>query len=428
MSDIAFIVWGFPELTQTFIHREMVELQRRGARLHVLAGPRRAVLGEAPEIAALAERASYLGSGPRWVLRGLRWAARHPLRFLSTLLWMLALPHRTALQRARGAAMVLAAAAHAPEVERRGVRYLHAHFAGYPSELAMALSRLTDVPWGASFHAVGIYRDRNLLAEKVADARLVLTCTAHNVEHLRRIAPRQAATVRLCHHGLSLQDLPEVEPAPRGRPRWLAVGRLVPKKGFDRLIEAAAELDAGGVDFELAIAGDGPERDALQARIDEHWLSHRVVLLGRLSHDNTLAEMARCYGLVAPSVRDREGDVDGIPNVVLEAMALGRPVIGSQLSGIPEVVEPGKTGLLVPPGDAGALAEAMAWLGRHRRAARRFGQAGRARIERDFDVRQNGARMLTALSWAAAGGAELPRPENSPAPRPSKLRWRSNPR
>jgi glycosyltransferase involved in cell wall biosynthesis len=411
----AFVVWGFPELTQTFIHRELLELERGTGPVHILAGPRRDASRQDPALRAIAERASYLGPAPLWATRGLAWALRHPLRFARTFAWLIALPHRSLGHRLRAAAMVLAAAALVGEVRARGVRYLHAHFAAYQTELTMALARLCELPWGATFHAVGIHRDRNLLPQKLQGARVVLTCTAHNAEHLRALCPSEAHKVRLVHHGLDLASVGAPTPQPCGSARFVAVGRLVPKKGLSHLIEAMALLKARGLRAELTIIGDGPERGALRALATRRGVAEHVRFAGALGHAQVLATMARSHALVAPSVRDRSGDVDGIPNVVLEAMACARPVVGSDLSGIPEVVEDGVTGLLVPAGDPEHLARALGLLSQDPALRQRLGRAARELIEARFDVHDSAQRQLAALGEAAGLTPPNARPRSARA-------------
>jgi colanic acid/amylovoran biosynthesis glycosyltransferase len=404
LERVCFVVWGFPEPTQTFIHRELVEMERLGGRVQLLAGPRRPCSGQPPALSPITERAHFLGAPPRWLLHGLLAAARRPRRTAEALSWMARKPHRSALHRLRACTMVLAAMAAAERIDRTQIRYVHAHFASYPTELAMALGRLLGVPWGSTFHATDIWRDANLLPEKLAEASIVITCTAHNASHLQRLAPAHARKVNIVPHGLDFDLIGPAPPLPIERPvRWIAVGRLVPKKGFSHLIEAAAALKARGRQIAIEIVGDGPERDALQQAVRARALGQTVTFAGQLGNAEVLRRVRRSFGLVAPCVRDARGDLDGIPNVILEAMALGRPVVASALSGIPEVVRDGDTGALVAPGDSAALAAALDRLGRAPELAAAIGQRGRALVQSQFDVHVNTARMLARIAHAIGG-------------------------
>jgi len=401
LSHILFVVWGFPELSQTFIHREMEEMYALAGPINVLAAYRvpRNDLGEA--MSQIAERAMYLGCSSRWLAKGLRWAMQHPRRFGSAARWIWSLPHRTMLHRFRAIGMLLAAASIVEAVKKRGITYVHAHFASYHTELAMCLARLAQIPYGITAHATGIWKDRNILAEKIAGARIVLTCTECNANHLRSLAREHAHKVGLLYHGLDFNALPPpTDPPADDVTRLLAVGRLVPKKGFDTLITEASLLAKQNHPFHLTIIGDGPEDARLRNRIAALQLEKLVTMKGAVSNQVVFEEMARCHVLVQPSRPGRSGDLDGIPNVILEAMATYRPVVGTSISGIPEVVKDGKTGLLVEPGDPLGLAAAIFAIGKNLDQARELGRAGRELVESRFDVQRNVARQLELLQQA----------------------------
>lgn len=398
LSHILFVVWGFPELSQTFIHREMEEMYSLVGPVNVLASHRLEHAELSDEMTQIVDRATYLGNPAKWMAKGLRWAARHPLRFGEAARWIGSMPHRTEVHRARALAMLVAAASVVEEVRTRKITYVHAHFAAYQTELAMCLSRLAGIPYGITAHATGIWKDRNILAEKIAGARIVLTCTECNANHLRSIAKEQANKVELLYHGLDFDTLPAPgEPPPGEVTRLLAVGRLVPKKGFDTLVEAVALLHQKQAQFHLTIVGDGPEAEGLKSRIAELGLEKFITMTGAVSNRVVLEEMARSHVLVQPSRRGRSGDLDGIPNVILEAMSMGRPVVGTAISGLPEVVKDGQTGRLVEPEDSIGLAEAILFLAQNRERARELGRAGREFVQSRFNVKENVRRQLEFL-------------------------------
>ncbi len=179
--------------------------------------------------------------------------------------------------------------------------------------------------------------------------------------------------------------------------RRLAIGRMDPKKGFNMLIRAAQLLREKGEPFFITIVGDGPERARLEQEIRRWGLGRWIHMAGTLSNEEVFGHLVDAHALVAPSIQDRAGDLDGIPNVVIEAMAMGRPVVGSRLSGIPEVVHHHRTGLLVPPGEPEALAAAMAHLAQDRARLSNMGMQAKALVEERFDVRANVATQLSIL-------------------------------
>ncbi len=396
------VLWGFPEPSQTFIQRELEEMHRQGCTVNMLAGHRVHRTDISPELEDIASRGIYLGHPAAWAIKGLGYAARHPVRFTSTLWWGVRLPHRTLFRHFRIIGLLLAAASVADRVRAMGFTYIHAHFASYHTEFAMCLSRLTGIPYGFTGHATGIWKDRNILAEKIADARVVLTCTRHNADHLRSLAPAHAEKVHLLFHGLAFERLPEPTPLPSGSTTYFtAIGRLVTKKGFTYLLDAAALLRDRGHDIHVNIIGDGPERERLTAQIERLGLQEHVTMLGAMPNRDVWDVLLRSHALVAPSVQAADGNMDGIPNVTLEAMAMARPVIGTELSGIPEVVIPGKTGLLAPPADAEALADAMAYMATHHEEAAAMGQEARAFVRAHFDLTTNTRVQIELLGEAA---------------------------
>jgi glycosyltransferase involved in cell wall biosynthesis len=192
--------------------------------------------------------------------------------------------------------------------------------------------------------------------------------------------------------------------------RIVAVGTLHEVKGQTHLVDACRRLAERGVDFSCRIIGDGPDRAALAALIEEAGLHDRVVLTGRMTSDAVARELAEADVLVAPSVPTSGGKREGIPVVLMEAMAAGLPVVASRLSGIPELVTDGTDGLLVPPGDDGAIADALERLAADPALRRRLGTAGQATIDRAFDVDRNAAELIRLIETSLAASGRRPRP------------------
>jgi glycosyltransferase involved in cell wall biosynthesis len=217
------------------------------------------------------------------------------------------------------------------------------------------------------------------LAERARDAACVIACNPDVAGELRRAG----AAVDLIPHGVDLERFPP-SPEPAAPPlRLLAVGRLVEKKGFAVLIDAVARLRAP---WRLRIVGDGAGRAELERRIALAGLADRVELAGSRTHEDLPAEFAAANVVVVPSVADVTGDRDGLPNVVLEAMSSGRAVVASEIGAVPSAVAAERTGLLVPPGDAGALATALERMAGQPGLRRRLGRAARGRVEAEFEL------------------------------------------
>ena len=401
LARTLFILGVFPQLSQTFIYREFKEMRRQGLPINLFAETEEKATDLESGVLEIYRDTLFRGSYARRIPRALIRGAISENAFKSALYWALSLPHRTGYQRLRFLLALLTAIDLIPTVRRRGYRYFHAHFAGYQTEIAMCLSRLTGFPYGATWHSYGIFKDRNILLEKVQGARAILTCTRYNLEHLRRLAPKTSNRIHLAYHGVDLTSIPEPCFLKRKKaPSWLAVGRLIPKKGFHKLIDASALLRDRGVDFDVKIIGSGELETALRAQIDRMRLGRQVSLLGELPNERVFEIMGGSTGLVVPSVRDRDGNMDGIPNVILEAMAVGKPVIGSDLSGIPEVVVDRTTGILLPSGDTEKLADGMEELGSNPELAARLGREGRCFVEKHFDLSSNVVHQVKLITRA----------------------------
>jgi len=268
-------------------------------------------------------------------------------------------------------------------VERLGARRvagIHGYFAHRPAAVASHAARRLGVPYGFSVHA----RDARkvppaVLAARARRAACVIACNRDVAGELAR-AGTQA---RLLPHGVDTHRF-RPQPEPHGPMlRLLSVGRLVEKKGFETLVEASARLT---IPFRLRIVGDGPRRARLARAIAAAGLAERVTLVGASTHADLPEEYGRAHLVVVPSIEDRDGDRDGLPNVVLEALASGRAVVASDVGAVASAVLPGRTGVLVPPGDAPALARALELLARRPAWRERLGRQGRIHVEGRFEL------------------------------------------
>ncbi|MGH7455446.1 MAG: glycosyltransferase family 4 protein, partial [bacterium] len=244
--------------------------------------------------------------------------------------------------------------------KRRHIDYIHAHFANGPSSVAMAASELSAIPFGFTCHAQDIYSDPLLLDLKIERAPIALTISDFNRNYIREKFSLQTPS-NLQVHRVAL-DLTEFRPPRAARtnsapPLIFSIGRLVPKKGFIHLIRACEILAQQQKAFRCWIVGDGPERAALQTAIAEANLQDHVNLLGAQADVKKFLRQAEVY--VQPSVVDNSGDRDGIPTTLMEAMAMHVPVIASNVTGIPELIQHECHGLVVPPADPAALAQAI---------------------------------------------------------------------
>jgi glycosyltransferase involved in cell wall biosynthesis len=396
---IAYVMTWFPKLTETFVLYEMLAVEAEGARVEVY--PLRRYRGKKlhPEAAAWLGRAHF---GPllSWpILRAnLRFLVRRPLRYGATL-GLLLRRNWGSIRYLLGGLLFFPKAVHfAERMAADGVEHVHAHFASHPAAVAWVIHRLAGIPYSFTAHGSDLHRDRHMLAEKVTQAAFVVAISRYNRDVIvRECGAGATAKVAVIHCGV---DTRRFEPAPvnGGRPsreslEVFCIGTLHEVKGQRYLIEACRRLAARGVPFTCHFVGDGPDQQELMQHAVQAGIADRVRFLGRLTQEEVRAALRRSDVVAAPSVPTRNGRREGIPVALMEAMACGVPVVASRISGIPELIEDGTSGLLVEPRDSDGLADALERL-RDPSLSRRLGAAGRLKVEREFDLRASAACLM----------------------------------
>ncbi|GAB4426376.1 MAG: glycosyltransferase family 4 protein [Anaerolineae bacterium] len=302
----------------------------------------------------------------------------------------------------------------ARQVRDSGITHLHAHFGSMATSVARLAGGLTGVPYSFTAHAKDIFHDSvqpDDLRRKLRDAAAVVTVSEYNLAHLRQHFGDAARTVRCIYNGLALEQFPYEAPLNRP-PRLVTVGRLVEKKGFPDFIAACRLLADLGYDFSADIVGSGPLEAALAGQIERLGLAGRVNLVGPRPQGEVKQWVQQAAAFAAPCVVGEDGNRDGLPTVLLEAMALGTPCVSTDVTGIPEVVRSGETGLLVPQHNPEALAGALANLLDDAALRVRLAANARRLIEEQFDIRHNAAQIRSLF-------APAPTEETYPAAQPA---------
>lgn len=404
MLRLTYLHGRYPVLTETFIDREIQRLLARGVDLRIVS-----IRRPDDELSAtqreLRRRVEYLlPASPAHVALAMLWGLiLHPAAFLLTLAWLLSRAHpsgtrgRTALHFATGvyAAWRLR--------DRRGV-HIHAHFVDRAATVALVASRLLGTTYSVTAHAQEIYVKPVLLKERIAEAAFAVTCTEYNLRHLRaELGNRATRRLERLYHGVDLAALladgePDLERDPR---LIISVAQLWERKGLRYLVEACGTLKDRGMDFRCEIVGEGPQREQLQALIDRLDLAERVVLTGPLPFPEIVQRYRRASTFVLPCIVTDDGDRDGIPNVILEAMASRLPVVSTPVSGIPEVIQDGETGLSVPQRDPTAIADAVERLWADPTLASALAESANALVRAEFDPERNVSRLLEQFQTVA---------------------------
>jgi len=283
--------------------------------------------------------------------------------------------------------------------DQQKINHLHAHYISEPALLADLVSQVRAATFSVSAHAKDIYLTRaSELQARLNNAAFVTTCTAHNHHFLVQNAAHAAARIHLLYHGIdSTLFHPALRPSKGDRPMIIAIGRYKRKKGFDLLIAACAKLVSDGVLFRCEIVGYGSEKERLQELIVIHDLLDVVTLRGPVTHHELVGILQNAAVCVLPCRETEDGDRDGIPNAMLEAMSCEVPVVSTSVSGIPEVIESGKNGLLVKPNDIPALADAIRQVVSDERLGRRIGGGGRNTVAEMFCWTKNIQALIDML-------------------------------
>ena len=424
---VAYVLKGYPRLSEVFIASEIYRLERLGVplRLYVLKAADEDVAHDV--VRRIQVRPDYLRQTTSLSATGLfRWLGANIGGFRPALLRTVR-RHPVGTARAAGRALAQAVRARhgflatprkiylkefllavdlADRLDAAGdVRRLHAHFAHGTTTVTWLAATITGLPFSFTGHAKDIYTEdlnpAGLLRRKMDAASFVVTCTEANRAHLATLGSR--TPVHVVYHGLNADfealvagGVRRAEPP---RVRLLAVGRLVRKKGLDTFVDACAVLRTRGVDFEAVIAGEsGDHEPEVHARVAATGLADRVSFLGPLTQAGLFEEYQRASVFALPCRILEDGDRDGIPNVLMEAMACGLPVVTTGVSGIRELVRDGENGLIVEPDRPTDLADALHRLVKDPALARRLAQRGRSTISQRFDAATTAGQMASLLS------------------------------
>jgi glycosyltransferase involved in cell wall biosynthesis len=408
--DLAVLVNGFPRLSETFVLQELLELERRGVNLHLFALRRPEETVQQDALSELRATVEYLPEGvvpyqrTRVRLAHAALLFQRRLGYINGYSDVIASPEFSRSLGERAALL-------AHRLLRLGSPPLYIHFAHKPATVGRFAALLAGVPYGLSAHAKDIWLTPDEeLARKVKDASVAMTCTEQARAQLARLAEGQTP-VHLVYHGVDLHGRTRSRRPAGEPPRVVAIGRLVEKKGHETLLLAAAMLRDRGLGFSVRLVGEGPEWPRLQRLVHELRLGDRVIFLGPLSESEVRTEYEEADVFALPCRKLPNGDQDGLPNVILEAMAHGLPVASTRLDGIAEAIVDGESGLLCDQDDPAAFAENLARLIESADFRDRIGEAGRQRVEARFERSANLPGVIEALVEAGvipASAAKTP--------------------
>ena len=391
MVGLAYLFERFPSFTQTFCYREIAELRRQSASPAIYSVRRPTDEPAQTWDSAIIREVEYL-PGEERLIREVDQAQRKKQLPAAAVAEIEAWGRKTDFLRLYQAAWL------GPRLQARGITHLHAHFAGLAARTAWWIERFFGIGFSFTAHANDIFAPKSFeisLGKLVEGARAVVTVSDFGVRFLQDNFPVAAGKIERIYNGIDLGWVRAAEFG-AGTPLIISVGRLIGKKGFGDLVEACRLLRDRGLDFRCEIIGEGALEAELRAQIATTGLTNFVSLPGPLAQEEVLARLARGRVFALPCVADTGGGMDNLPTVIMEAMAASLPVVSTPIGGVPEMVEEGVTGWLLPEHQPAALADALGRLLNDRDMARSLGKAGRARAEKLFGI-ENSARSLRAL-------------------------------
>jgi glycosyltransferase involved in cell wall biosynthesis len=403
IAPVGVLMSRFPSVTETFILREMIEMERQLQPVRLVP-----MLKETPPVIHEAarpwtERALYTPYLNVAILgANLRALLRHPLRYLWLLARLIAGTITSPDVFVRTLAVFPKSVFLAQELEREGVRHIHAHFATHPSTMALIIATLSNVTFSFTVHAHDIQINRALLRWKLRETKFVRSISDFNKRFLEKLYPKETAgKIEVIHVGIETDQYANARAATQdgeaGNRKLLCVAAHRPYKGLPYLIEACALLRDEGVAVDCDVVGHGPMYEELAALIRARGVGDVIRLAGPKPQEEVTRMMSEAALFVLPSIIAADGQMEGIPVALMEAMASGRAVISTSIAGIPELVENGVSGVLVPPANARALADAIRNLLADPERARRMGERGREKVRAEFTLSECVRRLNQRL-------------------------------
>jgi len=395
------VVSRFPTIPETFVLNEILELRRQGVDVQVysLIHERKGVVH--PSAVELDRDANYVRVLSAETLRAqAHWLRRSPRRYLR--LWWDALTWNARSPKflSRALYAVPVAAAFALRMERGSVTHIHAHFATHPTLAAWAASRLTGIPYSFTAHAHDIYIDRTMLDRKLREGAFTRTISAYNKALLERLYGPDAAGTHVIHCGVDVAEFAKSNREGGDPFTIVCVASLKPFKGHRYLIDALGLLAKTGTEFNCVLVGEGESRGDIEAQIEALGLGEQVDLTGARTSGEVRAILTRADLAAHVSIVEPDGRMDGIPVALMEAMATGLPVVASDVSGIAELVEDGRNGILVPQRDPVALAAAIRDLAEDPVRRRSLGEEGARHVAESFELSHNTERLRRLMADA----------------------------
>lgn len=397
--NIAYIMSRFPSITETFVLYEILEMEKYGYTVHIFPLLKQKTQVVHPEVQGLLPRTRYTPfiSMPI-IMANVKLFCNSPWKYMRTVFKILRGVGGSA-NFLFGALGILPKSFYfAREMEKLKIAHVHAHFSTHPVVSALIIKEIASIPYSFTGHGSDIHVRQRMYDTKVRESSFAVMISNYNKLFLENIfGPDIGTKMKVIHCGIDPDYFIPPEGSDHDSVHILCVATFRPVKGHRYLIEACRILKERGLDFECHLVGQGRLRGQIEKQVMESSLTDRVIFHGPMARPDLIEMMRSTDMVVLPSVLTPRGTREGIPVTLMEAMALERPIVSSRLSGIPELVEDGVSGLLAPPRDSQALADAIEKLGRDPQLREQLGKAGRQRVIQDFNLKTNTSKLAELI-------------------------------
>jgi colanic acid/amylovoran biosynthesis glycosyltransferase len=406
--NLAYLAPEIPALSATFVYNEILELEKLGFSVLPISVHQPAVFAQDKKLDNLVSKVIHLYATPKTLLiqENVRYLIQHPVRYLKTLSMLFCDMRKVGLLTHTSLGLgfrFFYSVVLAQHITKNNIQHIHVHFAHIPADIAMYAAALSNLSFSVTAHANDLFERGWLLPEKVNRAKFFATISEYNREFLR-LQGCDISRVVVVRCGVDVEQFQSREKTNSSAvPKIGFIGRLVEKKGVEDMLFAACELKKQGVGFKLLLAGSGPLLNHLTKLAVKLDLSEQdIVFLGAIAHADVADFLKQLDVFVLPCVKDVNGDMDGIPVVLMEAMLCGVAVISTQLSGIPELVIDKETGLLVEPHNTVELAQAIQAIISNSTLAQQLNTMAIAKVKKEFNLQDNVLQLSKLFKQAIA--------------------------
>ncbi|MBF0448482.1 MAG: glycosyltransferase family 4 protein [Magnetococcales bacterium] len=406
---VAYLMSRFPKITETFILYEILTLEHLGAQVEIFPLLREKTTVMHPEAQRILPRVRFQPFFSLDILKALfYYLLRRPWSLSQTFFELAFGTISSPKFFIRALSIFPKSLRFAYEMERLDIQHVHAHFATHPTVAALIIHRLTGIPFSFTAHGSDLHKDQTMLRQKIQASAFVATISDYNRNFiLEKAGADLLSKIQLVRCGIDpaiFQVKPASEPAPAAPLEILCVASLREVKGHAYLVEACALLRRRGIDFRCRLVGDGPRRAEIEEQVERLQLTGQVICYGAQPRPVVVEMMQKADVATLTSILGSHGEREGIPVVLMEAMACALPVVASRISGIPELVIHNHSGLLASPKDAAGLADAFAVLANNPQQRQQFGQAGRLHVLQHYHLQENTRQLGRLFQKGAAAG------------------------